>query len=59
MSKDTNLIEIPSSFDELKSIWANNGADYGGMTQQQFAAFVSGEVKRWSDVVKASGAKLD
>ena len=47
------------SFDELKSIWANNGADYGGMTQQQFAAFVSGEVKRWSDVVKASGAKLD
>ena len=47
------------SFDELKSIWANNGADYGGMTQQQFAAFVSGEVKRWSEVVKASGAKLD
>ena len=47
------------SFDELKSIWASNGADYGGMTQQQFAAFVSGEVKRWSDVVKASGAKLD
>ena len=47
------------SFDELKSIWASNGADYGGMTQQQFAAFVSGEVKRWSEVVKASGAKLD
>ena len=47
------------SFDELKSIWANNGADNGGMTQQQFAAYVSGEVKRWSEVVKASGAKLD
>ena len=47
------------SFDELKSIWASNGAEYGGMTQQQFAAFVSGEVKRWSEVVKASGAKLD
>ena len=47
------------SFDELKAVWASNVADYGGMTQQQFAAFVSGEVKRWSEVVKASGAKLD
>ena len=45
--------------DELKTIWASNGADYGGMTQQQFATFVSGEVKRWAQVVKASNAKLD
>ena len=47
------------TFDELKTIWAANGADYGGMTQQQFGAFVSSEVKRWAEVVKASGAKLD
>ena len=45
--------------DELKTIWANNGAEYGGLSQQQFAAMVSSEVKRWSAVVKASGAKLD
>lgn len=45
--------------DELKTIWANNGADYGGMTQQQFAEMVSSEVKRWATVVKTSGAKLD
>lgn len=45
--------------DEIKTIWASNGADYGGMTQQQFAAMVSSEVKRWAQVVKASGAKLD
>jgi len=45
--------------DELKTIWAANGADFGGMTQQQFAAFVSSEVKRWAAVVKTSGARLD
>ena len=45
--------------EELKTIWASNGAEYGGMTQQQFAAMVSGEVKRWATVVKNSGAKLD
>ena len=45
--------------EELKAVWASNGADYGGMTQQQFGAFVSSEVKRWAAVVKASGAKLD
>ncbi|MBY0411914.1 MAG: tripartite tricarboxylate transporter substrate binding protein, partial [Burkholderiaceae bacterium] len=45
--------------EELKSIWANNGAEYGGMTQPQFAAFVTAEVKRWAAVVKASGAKLE
>ena len=45
--------------EELKAVWASNGADYGGMTQQQFGAFVSNEVKRWAAVVKASGAKLD
>ena len=45
--------------EELKTIWASNGADYGGLTQQQFGAMVSSEVKRWATVVKASGAKLD
>ena len=45
--------------EELKAVWASNGADYGGMTQQQFGAFVSSEVKRWAAVVKASGTKLD
>ena len=45
--------------DELKGIWASNGAEFGNLTPQQFGAFVSSEVKRWSAVVKASGAKLD
>jgi tripartite-type tricarboxylate transporter receptor subunit TctC len=45
--------------DELKAIWANQGAEAPNLTQQQYAAFVSGEIKRWAAVVKASGAKLD
>ena len=45
--------------DELKATWANNGAEFGNLNPAQFAAFVSGEIKRWSAVVKASGATLD
>ena len=46
------------STDEIKAIWASNGADYGGMTQAQFAS-CHAEVGRWAQVVKAAGAKLD
>jgi tripartite-type tricarboxylate transporter receptor subunit TctC len=45
--------------DEIKASWASNGAEFPNLTPQQFGAFVSAEVKRWSAVVKASGAKLD
>jgi len=48
-----------SATDELKTAWAANGADFGNLSPAQFGAFVSGEVKRWAAVVKASGAKLD
>ena len=44
---------------EAKAIWANQGAEFSGMTPQQFGQFVNGEVKRWTSVVKLSGAKLD
>ena len=45
--------------DELKAIWASNGAELGSQSPAQFGAFVSGEVKRWAAVVKTSGAKLE
>ena len=45
--------------DELKAIWAANGADFGTLTPQQFGTFVHSEIVRWAAVVKASGAKLE
>jgi len=45
--------------DELKAVWTSNGAEFPNLTQQQFGAFVSAEVKRWAAVVKASGARLE
>ncbi|MEO7952636.1 MAG: tripartite tricarboxylate transporter substrate binding protein [Polaromonas sp.] len=45
--------------DELKAIWASNGAEFGSLTPPQFGAFVSAEVKRWAAVVKVSGARLE
>ena len=45
--------------DELKAIWASNGAELGSQTPAQFGAFVSSEVKRWTAVVKSSGARLE
>lgn len=45
--------------DEAKAVWANQGAEFGNLTPQQFGQFVSAEVKRWAAVVRLSGAKLD
>ena len=45
--------------DELKAIWASNGADFGSLSPAQFGGFVNAEIKRWAAVVKVSGAKLD
>jgi tripartite-type tricarboxylate transporter receptor subunit TctC len=52
-------IKKASLNDDFKTAWANNGAEFPTMTPQQFGSFVSAEIKRWSAVVKASGAKLD
>ncbi|WP_236657828.1 tripartite tricarboxylate transporter substrate binding protein [Limnohabitans sp. TS-CS-82] len=45
--------------DEIKTGWANNGAEFPNLTGAQFGAFVSADIKKWAAVVKASGAKLD
>jgi tripartite-type tricarboxylate transporter receptor subunit TctC len=45
--------------DELKAVWASQGADFPSSTPAQFAAFLNADIKRWAAVVNASGAKLD
>ena len=45
--------------DELKTMWASLGADPPTLYGDAFGRFVGSEIKRWAEVVKTSGAKLD
>ena len=45
--------------DEAKAVWAAQGAEFPDITGPAFGQFVSAEVRKWAQVVKASGAKLE
>ncbi|MBC7994361.1 MAG: tripartite tricarboxylate transporter substrate binding protein, partial [Rhizobacter sp.] len=45
--------------DELRKTWNTLGTDTPNLYGDAFGKFVSNEVKRWADVVKHSGAKLE
>lgn len=45
--------------DELRSTWNSLGTDTPNLWGEDFGKFVNSEVKRWAEVVKSSGAKLD
>ncbi|MBL8326391.1 MAG: tripartite tricarboxylate transporter substrate binding protein [Rubrivivax sp.] len=45
--------------DELKTTWTSLGTEPPNLYGADFGKFVSAEVKRWAEVVKTSGAKLD
>jgi len=45
--------------DDMKVTWNSLGAETPNLWGDEFGKFASGEVKRWAEVVKASGAKLD
>ncbi len=44
---------------ELQTAWNGLGTDMPNLYGDAFGAFVTSETKRWAEVVKASGAKLD
>jgi tripartite-type tricarboxylate transporter receptor subunit TctC len=44
---------------ELQASWNSLGADAPNLYGDAFGAFVSSETKRWAEVVKSSGAKMD
>jgi hypothetical protein len=43
----------------MKTLWNSLGAETPNLWGDDFGRFVSAEVKRWGEVVRASGAKLD
>jgi tripartite-type tricarboxylate transporter receptor subunit TctC len=45
--------------DELKTMWTGLGTETPNLWGPDFGRFVSAEVRRWAEVVKTSGAKLD
>lgn len=49
------VLRIPEVRDQLTS----QGADVVGNSPEEFAAWIRAEVKKWADVVRASGAKVD
>ncbi|GAA0768394.1 tripartite tricarboxylate transporter substrate binding protein [Ideonella azotifigens] len=53
--------ELKKAFasDELKGIWNGLGANMPNLWGDDFGKFAASETKRWGEVVKASGAKLD
>jgi tripartite-type tricarboxylate transporter receptor subunit TctC len=44
---------------ELVEIWKNNGSAVPNIAGPAFAAFLKAEIKRWGEVSKASGARID
>lgn len=45
--------------DELRATWTGLGTETPNLWGEDFGKFVNAEIKRWGEVVKNSGAKLD
>jgi tripartite-type tricarboxylate transporter receptor subunit TctC len=45
--------------DDLKATWTGLGTETPNLWSDDFGRFVGGEIKRWAEVVKGAGVKLD
>ena len=52
-------VAIAMNQPDLKKIWAEQGADPGGMPPAEFAKLIRSEITKWAKVVKESGAQVD
>jgi len=59
--KDRMYKEIVAAMNQpdLKKIWAEQGADPGGMPPAEMANIVKSEIAKWAKVVQDAGAKVD
>ncbi|HEX2012819.1 MAG TPA: tripartite tricarboxylate transporter substrate-binding protein, partial [Roseateles sp.] len=53
--------ELKKAFadEAIKSSWNSLGTEVPNLYGDAFGGFVNSEIKRWAEVVKSSGAKLD
>jgi tripartite-type tricarboxylate transporter receptor subunit TctC len=60
-AKDKMYKEVVAAINTplLKKIWAEQGAEPGGMPPEQMGALVKSEIAKWAKVVKDAGAKID
>jgi tripartite-type tricarboxylate transporter receptor subunit TctC len=59
LDRMTEEVSKALSSPELRQQWTGLGSETPTLTGAAFGSFVDAEVKRWGEVVKASGAKLD
>jgi tripartite-type tricarboxylate transporter receptor subunit TctC len=59
--KDRMYKAVVAAMDQpdLKRIWAEQGADAGGMPPAEMEKLVKAEIAKWAKVVKDAGAKVD
>lgn len=55
----TKEVQTAMATPELTEIWKNNGSAVPNVTGAAFGRFLNAEIKRWAEVAKASGARID